>query len=422
MKINDDIGKVLQDDPSIGSATNGLAIMSWVDGRSAGGLTGINIFGQRIGASGQMVGSNFLVNDDPTGTAVLQAEPDCDIAPSGKTVIVWRDRRNGVDDIFAQLYDGSGNPIGVNFQVNQESLPCSNPRVAMVNDESFLIAWLIETEAKTYIKIQPFSTEGTPVGDNMLIPVDTSVSQQIDFDLSVNPYFGFYVLAWINQNNSDREIIAMVITDSGTPVLPGIVIISDVPNLGFEDVSVDMDVDNSYVVAWSDMRSGVRRSYLSLVEEGTILNPNQLISQTGTAREQEPAIAINGRTWFASWSDNRNAGQGYDIFANSNLYNPTSAEDETDSPVPDQFTLSQNYPNPFNPATRIDFSLPWDADEVYFEVYNILGQRVHAEIMKNMSVGSYTIEFDGKGLSSGIYLYRLKAGENIITKKMSLMK
>ncbi|NIP43893.1 MAG: hypothetical protein GWO41_00945, partial [candidate division Zixibacteria bacterium] len=248
MKINDDVGKVLQDDPSIGSATNGLAIVSWVDGRLSGGLTGINIFGQRIGASGQKIGSNFLVNDDPTGTAVLQAEPDCDIAPSGKTVIVWRDRRNGVDDIFAQLYDGSGSPLGMNFQVNQETLPCSNPRVAVANDESFLIAWLIETEAKTYIKFQPYSTEGTPVGDNMLIPVDTSVNQQIGFDLSVNPYFGFYVLAWINQNNSDREINAVIITAAGVPVPPDIVVISDMANLGFEDVSVDMDVDNSYVV------------------------------------------------------------------------------------------------------------------------------------------------------------------------------
>jgi hypothetical protein len=422
MKINDDVGKVLQDDPSIGSATNGLAIVSWVDGRLSVGLTGINIFGQWIGASGQKIGSNFLVNDDPTGSAVLQAEPDCDIAPSGKTVIVWRDRRNGVDDIFAQLYDGSGSPLGMNFQVNQETLPCSNPRVAVANDESFLIAWLYETEAKTYIKFQPYSTEGTPVGDNMLIPVDTSVNQQIGFDLSVNPYFGFYVLAWINQNNSDREINAVIITAAGVPVPQDIVVTSDMANLGFEDVSVDMDVDNSYVVAWSDMRSGARRSYLSFIEEGTTVHPYQLISQTGSAREQEPAIAINGRTWFASWSDNRNAGQGYDIFANSNLYNPTSAEDETGAPVPDQFTLSQNYPNPFNPVTRIDFSLPWDTDEVNFDVYNILGRRVHAETMKDMSAGSYTIEFSGEGLPSGIYLYRLRADDKILTRKMSLLK
>ncbi|NIP42699.1 MAG: T9SS type A sorting domain-containing protein, partial [candidate division Zixibacteria bacterium] len=120
--------------------------------------------------------------------------------------------------------------------------------------------------------------------------------------------------------------------------------------------------------------------------------------------------------------DNRNAGQGYDIFANSNLYNPTSAEDETGAPVPDQYTLSQNYPNPFNPVTRIDFSLPWDTDEVNFDVYNILGRRVHAETMKDMSAGSYTIEFSGEGLPSGIYLYRLRADDKILTRKMSLLK
>ncbi|HDS01471.1 MAG TPA: T9SS type A sorting domain-containing protein, partial [candidate division Zixibacteria bacterium] len=422
LKLNDDLGRSLQDDPSIGSATNGLALAAWVDGRSSGELTGINIFAQRIGANGQKVGSNFPVNDDPAGTAVLQAEPECDIAPSGKAVVAWRDRRNGVDDIFAQLYDASGSPVGMNFKVNLETLPCKNPKIAMANDESFMIAWLIELEAKSYIKFQLYSAQGTPAGGNMLIPADTSINQQLDFDLSVNPYFGFYVLAWINQNNAEREINAMLLNPDGSSDST-VMVISDAVNLGFEDISVDMDTDNSYVVAWSDMRSGVRRSYLSFVDAGLTVYPDQLISQkAGVAREQEPAIAINGRTWFASWSDNRNVGDGYDIYANSNLYNPTSAGEDGDSPVPDLLALSQNYPNPFNPITRIDFNLPRDMTEVSFEVYNVLGRKVYSETMKNMSAGSYTIEFNGEGLSSGIYLYRLKADDRIMTRKMSLLK
>ncbi len=422
LKLNDDAGSSYQAEPSIGSATNGNVITAWVDGRSTGGLKGINIFGQFLDPDGQKVGGNFLVNDDFSGTAVVQAEPACDISSSGKAVIAWRDRRNGVDDIYAQIYDPSGDPSGANFKVNQETMPCSNPRVAVMNNDMFMIAWQIEVEARSYVKFQLYNAQGTETGSNILIPVDTSLNHQLDFDIAVNPYFGIYAIAWINQNNTDTEVYSMMIGPDGVPASP-VKIISDMANLGFDYVSVDMDSDNSYVVAWSDMRSGVRRSYLSFVDAGTTVFPNQLISQNaGIAREQEPSIAINGRTWFASWSDNRNSGDGYDIYVNSNLYNPTSADDDIDTPVPDAFALSQNYPNPFNPVTRIDFSLAQDMPRVQFEVYNILGRKVHSETMTDLSAGTYTIEFSSEGLSSGIYLYRLKADDQVVTKKMSLMK
>ncbi|MBD3218304.1 MAG: T9SS type A sorting domain-containing protein [candidate division Zixibacteria bacterium] len=422
LKLNDDAGSSYQAEPSIGSATNGNVITAWVDGRSTGDLKGINIFGQLLDPNGQKAGVNFLVNDDPAEIAVVQAEPACDISPSGKAVIAWRDRRNGADDIYAQIYDPSGDPSGANFQVNQETIPCSNPRIAMLNNDMFMIAWQIEVEARSYVKFQLYNAQGTETGSNMLIPVDTSINQQLDFDIAVNPYFGIYAIAWINQNDTDTEVYAMMVAPDGVPASP-VKIVSDMANLGFDDVSVGMDSDNSYVVAWSDMRSGVRRSYLSFVDAGTTVFPNQLISQnSGIAREQEQSIAINGRTWFASWSDNRNSGDGYDIYVNSNLYNPTSAEDDTDTPVPDAFNLSQNYPNPFNPITRIDFSLAQDMPRVQFEVYNILGRKVHSKTMTDLSAGAYTIEFSGEGLSSGIYLYRLRADDQVVTKKMSLMK
>lgn len=86
-----------------------------------------------------------------------------------------------------------------------------------------------------------------------------------------------------------------------------------------------------------------------------------------------------------------------------------------------EFTLNQNYPNPFNPSTKISFTLP-QSTNVKLSVFNALGEKI-AELMNEVkSAGTYDVDFNASELSSGIYLYRLEAGEFIQTRKMSLMK
>lgn len=86
-----------------------------------------------------------------------------------------------------------------------------------------------------------------------------------------------------------------------------------------------------------------------------------------------------------------------------------------------EFSLSQNYPNPFNPSTQINFSIPKD-EYVILKVYNSLGQEI-ADLFNGIAkAGSHEIIFNGSNLSSGIYYYRIEAGENTSVKKMILMK
>jgi hypothetical protein len=293
----------------------------------------------------------------------------------------------------------------------------------MLENDIFVVAWNVIIESKSYIQFQAFNADGSFSGGNTIIPeVDTSLNQQFDFDLSSNSVFGIFVLAWINQNDAEAEIHSIIIDFSGT-AMSAVKIISDVANLGFKDIAVDMDAINSYGVVWSDRRDGIERSYLGFVDQATIVLPNQLISRNPMdAREQEPAVAVNGRQAVCVWSDNRNRGNGYDIYANSETYNPTSIEDDHDLPLPGAFTLSQNYPNPFNPLTRIDFNISSDLARASFEVVNILGQTVYEEELHNLSAGAHTIEFKADNLPSGVYLYRLTARENSVSRKMTLLK
>ena len=99
---------------------------------------------------------------------------------------------------------------------------------------------------------------------------------------------------------------------------------------------------------------------------------------------------------------------------------PTSIEN-IDRQTPGQFTLNQNYPNPFNPTTTISYELPQTAF-VTISVYNLLGQRMTQLVNQQMGSGSHSVSFDASTLSSGMYIYRLEAGDFVQTRSMTLIK
>jgi hypothetical protein len=95
-------------------------------------------------------------------------------------------------------------------------------------------------------------------------------------------------------------------------------------------------------------------------------------------------------------------------------------------PVPESFRLSQNYPNPFNNATRIEYDLP-TASRVSIDVYNVLGQKVTNLVDETKPAGLYDViwggtDDDGDAVASGVYFYRLVAGEQVAARKMMLLK
>ncbi|HBC47749.1 MAG TPA: hypothetical protein DCZ43_11940, partial [candidate division Zixibacteria bacterium] len=81
----------------------------------------------------------------------------------------------------------------------------------------------------------------------------------------------------------------------------------------------------------------------------------------------------------------------------------------------------QNYPNPFNPTTQIAFELP-EAGPVTLEIYDILGRLIDKPIDGFYSAGGHAVTWDGSHVSSGIYFYRLTAGDSYQIRRMTLMK
>lgn len=107
--------------------------------------------------------------------------------------------------------------------------------------------------------------------------------------------------------------------------------------------------------------------------------------------------------------------------ANLDSFGPVIDTATEDLVQPASFTLNQNYPNPFNPSTKIEFDVT-SAGAATLEVFDILGRKVRTLIDGNVSVGTQTVTFNAGGLPSGLYIYRLSAGENVQTRKMLLLK
>ncbi|MCG3119725.1 MAG: hypothetical protein ALAOOOJD_02236 [bacterium] len=132
-------------------------------------------------------------------------------------------------------------------------------------------------------------------------------------------------------------------------------------------------------------------------------------SATGDAEQAVPVSVGNGRS-----------------VGNVELTLGTTSVKETAAEVPTKFELEQNFPNPFNPETSIKYHLPARTN-VTLRVYNALGQEVRTLISALQEAGVYAATWDGKDnngrqLSTGLYLFRLEAGDFVMTRKMAMVK
>jgi hypothetical protein len=145
--------------------------------------------------------------------------------------------------------------------------------------------------------------------------------------------------------------------------------------------------------------------------------------KSGTSGPYTEVYTVNGT--FTSAGNNAFGTWGYSIGGTicSGNWGPvgpaTFVEDE--SILPKHFALEQNFPNPFNPSTTITFGLP-RASQVTLSVFDMLGREVSVLVNDRRDAGVHEVEFNGATLPSGVYFYRLQAGDFVHLKKLVLLK
>jgi hypothetical protein len=127
---------------------------------------------------------------------------------------------------------------------------------------------------------------------------------------------------------------------------------------------------------------------------------------------------INGEYWWRVKAYNP---AGWSEFSEVRTFDVNITSVEEDDQLPTEFSLEQNFPNPFNNSTVIKYSIPQEG-LVTLNVYNLMGEEVVRLVNDTKQTGNYEVSFDATGLPSGVYFYRLRAGDFVETKKMVLMK
>jgi|GEM_PF-754826 len=184
--------------------------------------------------------------------------------------------------------------------------------------------------------------------------------------------------------------------------------VNDAPEAGFTS-----SPDGS-TVTFTDISSDARD-----LSDGGIVSWEWSFGDGATSNEQSPVYDYGATGEFDVTLTVTDTGGLTDVTTRRILI--TSVSTEEVGGLPTEFALRQNYPNPFNPSTNINYSLP-EASKVTIVVYDMLGQRIAELVNAEKSAGYHTVSFDASALSSGVYIYQIRAGSFTQTRKMMLIK
>jgi hypothetical protein len=147
---------------------------------------------------------------------------------------------------------------------------------------------------------------------------------------------------------------------------------------------------------------------------------NWALVNTGMTDDEVSTLAVGSTYLFAgTGADDMGGSYGTGVWKRPLSEMITSVPPAVQ--LPREFVLEQNYPNPFNPSSVIRFALP-HASFVTLTVYNTLGQQVGQLVNEQQQAGYHDVVFRGDGLASGVYFYRIQAGDFIASKKLLFLK
>jgi len=253
-RVNDDydIGGSNQSYPSIAMDHNGNFVVVWIDYRNIRR----DIYGQRFDRLGNPLGVNFKVNDTESGDYI--GFVDVAMNAKGDFVVIWMDNRKNKSDMYGQRYNSTGSPVGCNFQVNNDLLNSSNylPSVSMNPSGEFIVVW-INFQNTFHILGQRYSPTGERTGDNF--EVVNLQGGKVDYfppNVAINPK-GDFVVTWFAVFSESRQGVYAIRVNATNEILESEFKANDSDNLSTPaKPDVAIDAPGNFVITWLEGTSG----------------------------------------------------------------------------------------------------------------------------------------------------------------------
>ena len=422
IKVNQDIGSNLQAEPSLAASVSlAKSFVVWVDSRDVDAVPGQRIYG-RVGTEfGLFNDDEFMISDSAETT--VKKSPKTAIASTGKSLVVWVDKRDGSDQVYGQWIASDGLLSGNDFLISNPLLDSSIVDLQLTVDgsDNFYVIWLDNKLDTPLIKSRQYQLDGSA---GLTFSRASSIPGLKMEELSAVVRANGNVVVLYSGININRRIYAAEYISSGVEITAPFEIL-DVSDIDGLNPAIAISNNEYFSVVWIDTRNGKKEAYYQILNNSlSMVGSNSPVSSVSSEFMLTPVTtAHNGRAWF-SWADPRE--NGLNIYANAVVYLATDIDDNKIDDLPDEFQLMQNYPNPFNPTTEIYFHLSKQAS-INISIYNMLGQHVKTLVDHEYNAGAYSIIWDatndsGHRVASGLYFYKMVTDNYIEMKKMILLK
>ncbi len=385
--------------PSV-SLSGQTAHVVWLDTRN-----GSNVFYKRSTDGGLSWGS-----DTQLSTNLTTQFPYPSTSVNGSVVhAVWNNNNSGSYQVYYKRSTDGGSTWGAEVQLTSNTDGSFNYPSVSVTGQNVHIVWNDNRDGNEEIYYKRSTDGGISWGaDNRLTndPATSNYSQVTASGSAVH-------VVWNDFRDGNGEIYYKRSTDNGLSWSTDTRLTNDAAYSYDESIAVS----GSFVhVVWTDWRDGSNGEiYYKRDPTGNPGNPTQY-TYCGN-NNQKVLVCHNGHTICISINAvpaHLAHGDQLGSCGDNNII-------EYENELPNSYSLSQNYPNPFNPTTKIRFALP-KSSIAKLVVYDMLGREVETIVNEQLNAGTYEADWSADKFSSGIYYYKLVAGDYTETKKMILMK
>lgn len=326
--------------------------------------------------------------------------------------VVWDDARNTNHEIYYKRSTDSGLSWSLDRRLTNNAALSASPSICG-NNSYIYIVWYDTRSGNDEIYLK----ESINYGDIWGPDVRLTNNQASSYFPSISASGSYVHVAWYDNRDGDWEIYYKRSTNDGESWSPDTRLTN---NAGESFYPLIAASGNAVHLTWFDQSESYRQIFYNIsTDNGATWGNDQKLTQQVNSDAHNPSFAFSGKVVHLIWYDHRDG--DYEVYYKRNPTGNPIGVQQISSDIPKDFSLGQNYPNPFNPSTNIEFSVP-KTSGVQMIVYDIRGSSVQTLVNEELKAGIYKVSFDGGGLASGVYFYRLVTQDKIFANKMIILK